>query len=594
MSYSAPIGDIAHTLRAVAGLDDLIEQGMAGELDSDVADAILEEAGKFASEQLAPLNHPGDVAGTVFENGTVTMPQGFSEVYREWVEAGWGGLAGPEAFGGQGLPLTLAMAVNEIWNAACVSFSENPMLTTGVVDALALHGNEGLQNTYLAKLVSGEWSGTMQLTEPHAGSDLRFLKSKAEPQGDGSYKLSGTKIFITFGEHDMVENIIHMVLARIPGAPAGTRGISLFLVPKYLVGEDGSLGERNDVHCISIEHKLGIHASPTCVMQMGDNGGAVGWLVGEENRGLNCMFTMMNRARLGVGMQGVGIAERAFQQALAYATERKQGATASTEKGQMTEIINHPDVQRMLLDMKAKTAAARAICYVTAKAIDVAERSSDEAARARGLAYAGLLTPVAKAYSTDLSVEVASQGIQVHGGMGYIEETGAAQHLRDARITPIYEGTNGIQAIDLVTRKLPMEGGEVVRGHIDDLKDIVSGVRGSNEPAFGESADRLEDAISALEEASGWLLRTMGSNPDAALVGACAYLRLFGIASGGAYLAKGALAEQREGNGTGRTFTVLTRHFADHLSVEAPGLARAVRSGADGVLGQGESLLRAS
>jgi len=594
MSYSAPISDIAHTLRAVAGLDDLIEQGMAGELDSDVANAILEEAGKFASERLAPLNHPGDVAGTVFENGTVTMPEGFNEVYREWVEAGWGGLAAPEAFGGQGLPLTLAMAVNEIWNAACVSFSENPMLTTGVVDALALHGNEDLQNTYLAKLVSGEWSGTMQLTEPHAGSDLRFLKSKAEPQGDGSYKLSGTKIFITFGEHDMVENIIHMVLARIPGAPAGTRGISLFLVPKYLVGEDGSLGERNDVHCISIEHKLGIHASPTCVMQMGDNGGAVGWLVGEENRGLNCMFTMMNRARLGVGMQGVGIAERAFQQALAYANERKQGATASTEKGQMAEIINHPDVQRMLLDMKAKTAAARAICYVTAKAIDVAERSSDETDRARELAYAGLLTPVAKAYSTDLSVEVASQGIQVHGGMGYIEETGAAQHLRDARITPIYEGTNGIQAIDLVTRKLPMEGGDVVRGHIDDLKDIVSSVRGSNEPAFGESADRLEDAISALEEASGWLLRTMGSNPDAALVGACAYLRLFGIASGGAYLAKGALAEQREGNGTGRTFTVLTRHFADHLSVEAPGLARAVCSGADGVLSQGESLLRAS
>jgi alkylation response protein AidB-like acyl-CoA dehydrogenase len=594
MSYSAPIGDIAHTMRAIAGLNDLIDQGLAGDLDDDVADAILEEAGKFASEQVAPLNQPGDVAGTKFENGTVAMPAGFKDVYLEWVEAGWGGLAGPEEFGGQGLPLTLAMAVSEIWNSACVSFSENPMLTTGVVDALTLHGNDSQKATYLPKLISGEWSGTMQLTESSAGSDLRFLKTKAEPQGDGSYKLSGTKIFITFGEHDMVENIVHMVLARIPGAPAGTKGISLFLVPKILVGEDGSLGERNDIHCISTEHKLGIHASPTCVMQMGDNGGATGWLVGEENRGLNCMFTMMNRARLGVGIQGVGIAERAFQQALAYASERKQGTVAETEKGEMVEIIRHPDVQRMLLDMKAKTAVARTLCYVTAKALDVAERSKDEAERSRALAYAGLLTPVAKAYSTDLSVEVASQGIQVHGGMGYIEETGAAQHLRDARITPIYEGTNGIQAIDLVSRKLPMEGGEVVRGHIAELKEIVAGVRGSNEPSFGETADRLEDAISALEEASDWLLRTMSGNPDAALVGACAYLRLFGIATGGAFLAKGALAEQRNDNGNGRTFTVLARHFADQLSVEAPGLARAVSSGADGVLGQGESLLRVS
>ena len=424
MTYSAPIREITHTLRSIAGLGDLIEQGLAGDLDNDVADAILEEAGKFAGERLAPLNRQGDLEGAKLTDGNVAMPPGWAEVYREWTEAGWGGLPGPVDFGGQGLPLTLAMAVNEIWNSACLAFSLNPMLTQGVVDGLMGHGSEALKKWYLPKLVTGEWSGTMQLTESQAGSDLRFLKTKAVPQGDGSYKLSGTKIFITYGEHDLANNIIHMVLARTPDAHPGIKGISLFLVPKYLAGDDGEPGERNDVHCVSVEHKLGIHASPTCVMQMGDHGGATGWLVGEENRGLNCMFTMMNRARLGVGIQGVGIAERAFQHALAYANERKQGATASIGMDQMAEIIEHPDVRRMLLDMKAKTAASRAICYVTAKAIDVAERAENAADRARALADASLLTPVAKAYSTDLSVDVASKGIQVHGGMGFIEENG--------------------------------------------------------------------------------------------------------------------------------------------------------------------------
>ncbi len=592
MTYSAPVHDIAHTLRAIAGLGDLMAQGLAGELDDDVVDAILEEAGKFASEQLAPLNRVGDVEGAHLEDGKVIMPDGFAEAYRQWVEAGWGGLSAPTEFGGQGLPLMLGMAVAEMWNSACIAFALNPMLTQGTVDALAIHATDEIQQTYLSKLVTGDWSGTMLLTEPQAGSDLRFLKTKAVPQGDGTYKLSGTKIFITYGEHELSQNIIHAVLARLPGAPSGTKGISLFLVPKYLVGADGSLGERNDIHCSSIEHKLGIHASPTCVMQMGDHGGAVGWLIGEENRGLNCMFTMMNRARLGVGIQGVGVAERAFQHALAYAHERKQGAVASTPPDQMVEIAAHPDVRRMLLDMKAKTAAARAICYVTAKAIDVAERAPDQAARAKAHAVAGLLTPVAKAYSTDLGIEVASEGVQVHGGMGYIEETGAAQHLRDARITQIYEGTNGIQAIDLVIRKLPMHGGEVVRTHIAGLRDIVDEVRGSNEAAFGQTADRLEDALAALAEASDWLLRAIVENQEAALAGASAYARLFGIASGGAYLAKGALAERRGGNGAA-AFTGLARHFAENLSVEAPGLARSITAGAEAVLGGAETALGA-
>ena len=587
MTYSAPIREITHTLRSIAGLGDLIEQGLAGDLDNDVADAILEEAGKFAGERLAPLNRQGDLEGAKLTDGNVAMPPGWAEVYREWTEAGWGGLPGPVDFGGRGLPLTLAMAVNEIWNSACLAFSLNPMLTQGVVDGLMGHGSEALKKWYLPKLVSGEWSGTMQLTESQAGSDLRFLKTKAVPQGDGSYKLSGTKIFITYGEHDLANNIIHMVLARTPDAHPGIKGISLFLVPKYLAGDDGEPGERNDVHCVSVEHKLGIHASPTCVMQMGDHGGATGWLVGEENRGLNCMFTMMNRARLGVGIQGVGIAERAFQHALAYANERKQGATASIGMDQMAKIIEHPDVRRMLLDMKAKTAASRAICYVTAKAIDVAERAENAADRARALADASLLTPVAKAYSTDLSVDVASKGIQVHGGMGFIEETGAAQYLRDARITPIYEGTNGIQAIDLVTRKLPLENGETIRRHIVGLKETISQVKGSNEPAFGETGTCLEEAVEALEETSAWLLNTLAEYPNVALAGATPYTRLFGIASGGVYLAKGALAERREANGTEKGFTTLARYFAENQCVLAQGLARAVMGGAESVLNDG-------
>lgn len=580
MSYTAPTGDILFTLRHIAGFDELAEAGLCGDLDADTVAAILEEAGRFAAEQLAPLNAPGDVQGARLKDGKVAMPDGWHDVYRQWVEAGWGSLAAPEAQGGQGLPLMVSMAVGEIWQSACMAFALNPLLTQGAAEALAAYGSAELKERYLPKLTSCEWSGTMQLTEPQAGSDLRFIKTRAEPQGDGSYKLFGTKIFITYGEHDLVENIVHMVLARIPGAPEGTRGISLFLVPKNIVGSNGSLGERNDIHAVSVEHKLGIHASPTCVMQMGDSGGATGWLVGEENRGLAAMFLMMNRARLAIGVQGVGIADRACQQALGYAKERRQGAGDNGAGTEMAPIVDHPDVKRMLMTMKAKTAAARAICLVTARELDLVERSREDAARQTAHARASLFTPVAKAWASDLGVEVASIGIQVHGGMGYVEETGAAQHYRDARIAPIYEGTNGIQAIDLVTRKLPMQGGEVVRGHITELKDIVAEVRASNEPAFGHMGARLEDAVGALEEATEWMLKSLASDADAALAGAVPYLELFGIASGGTWLAKGALAQTRGEDGTGRAIVRTARYFAETQAPSARGLAQTVTEGA--------------
>ena len=437
-------------------------------------------------------------------------------------------------------------------------------------------------------------TGSMQLTEPHAGSDLRFLKTRAAPASDGSYKITGTKIFITYGEHPMTENIVHMVLARLPDAPLGTKGISLFLVPKRFVNDDGSLGALNDVTCAKIEHKLGIHGSPTAVLNYGDHGGATGWLVGAPHQGLQAMFTMMIEARLGVGMQGVGIAERAFQQALGYARERKQGTTDSAGGDKSVPIIEHPDVMRMLLTMKAKTSAARAICYATAVAMDIAHHSADESERKRAHAQAALLTPVAKAYSTDIGVEVASDGIQVHGGMGYIEETGAAQHYRDARIAPIYEGTNGIQAIDLVTRKLPSNDGETVSGFLAALEETVETVKAANEPAFRRIGERLEGSVAALEEATGWLLRKLLENRSAALAGATLYLRLFGIAAGGAYLAKGALSAARQSDhGTMPEAHVLeARHFAESLMGEAEGLKNAVMHGSEAV-GQAETVLGA-
>src|SRR5215471_12711207 len=497
MTYRAPVADIAFTLRHAAGFAQARDEGLYGDLADDTVDAVLEQAGKFATDVIEPLNKEGDRHGTPFKDGMVRTAPGWKDAYRAWSEAGWNGLASPEEWGGQELPNAINAACIEMWNSASMAFGIGPTLTMAAIDALAAHGTEPLRQAYLPKLVSGEWMGTMQLTEPQAGSDVGALRTKAERAGDGTYRITGQKIFITYGEHDLTDNIIHFVLARLPDAPAGTKGISLFLVPKFLLKADGSLGARNDARAHSIEHKLGIHASPTCTMVYGDNGGATGFLIGEENRGMACMFTMMNQARLSVGLQGVAIAERATQQALAYARERKQGRATGVERGS-SPIIAHPDVKRMLLTMRALTRAARALCYATAVALDRAQRSPDEVARQAAHARASLLTPVAKAFSTDIGNEVASLGVQVHGGMGYIEETGAAQHYRDARIAAIYEGTNGIQAIDLVTRKLPLAGGATVTAYIGELKRTVEAVNATNDAAFGWTGVRLQDAVDAL------------------------------------------------------------------------------------------------
>lgn len=587
MSYEAPVRAIVSTLHDIAGFSAFLEQGLAGELDRETTDSILEEAARFARERLAPLNQPGDAEGARLENGSVRVPSGWTEAYRDWIAAGWGALAGPRSYGGLELPVALQMAVQEIWNSANLAFGLNPLLTQGAVEALSAHGSQALKDTYLPKLVTGEWSGTMELTEPHAGSDLRFLRTRAEPQPDGSYRITGTKIFITFGEHEMTENIIHFVLARLPDAPPGIMGISLFLAPKYLPKQDGSLGERNDIVCSKLEHKLGIHGSPTCVLNYGDHGGAVAWLVGEPHRGLKAMFTMMNRARLAVGVQGVAIAERAYQKALAYAKERRQGHAADIASGDMLPIICHPDVRRMLLGMKAKTAAARAVCYATAAALDRSFRSPDEAERTRAASEAALLTPIAKAFSTDIAVEVASEGIQVHGGMGFVEETGAAQYLRDARILPIYEGTNGIQAIDLVMRKLPMEGGLVAARLLAGLRGIVASASESNDASLNSIAKNVGEALDRVEQTGAWLLNTLPHEPNKALAGATAFTRMAGLAVGGAYLARGGLSALREEEDTGNPPAgrlIIARHFAETMVPHCAALQRSIMDGHETVL----------
>ena len=579
MTYRAPVTDIAFALRHAAGFGSALAEGLYDDLDGDVVDAVLAEAGRFATEIIAPLNSIGDRQGARFKDGAVTTPDGWRQAYRDWAAAGWNGLSAPTEWGGQGLPHAVNSACIEMWNSASMAFGIGPILTMGAVDALAAHGDDRLKKTYLPKLVSGEWTGTMQLTEPQAGSDVGALRTKAERAGDGTYRLTGQKIFITYGEHDLTDNIIHFVLARLPDAPAGTRGISLFLVPKFMPAADGAPGQRNDVRAHSIEHKLGIHGSPTCTMVFGDQGGATGYLIGEENRGMACMFTMMNQARLAVALQGVAIAERATQQALAYARDRRQGRALGAKEGSSL-IIAHPDVRRMLLTMRAQTRAARAICYATAVAIDRTHRSQDESSRQAAHERVSLLTPVAKAFATDIGVEVASLGVQVHGGMGYIEETGAAQHYRDARIAAIYEGTNGIQAIDLVTRKLPLAGGEVVKRFIKEMRRTVETVRATNNPAFGATGARLGEAVDCLERATAWML---GRPPDdAALASATPYLRLFATATGSALLAEEGLAAVRLGEDADARLA-LARFFAEHLAPVVTGLEREIVEGAGSV-----------
>ncbi|WP_018902082.1 acyl-CoA dehydrogenase [Rhizobium sp. 2MFCol3.1] len=584
--YKAPVEEIAFTLKHVAGLAQAIDNGLLGDLGEDLVDAILHEAGRFASDEIAPLAEIGDRQGARISDGKVTTPDGWRDLYRNWISGGWNGLTASEDFGGQALPYMLNVAALEMWNSGSMAFALCPTLTMGAIEAIAAHGSDALKATYLPKLVSGEWTGTMNLTEPHAGSDLGVLKARAERRDDGSYRISGQKIFITWGEHDAADNIIHLVLARLPDAPSGTRGISLFLVPKFLVNDDGSLGARNDLFCHALEHKLGIHGSPTCTMIYGDGRfggekGAIGWLVGEENKGLACMFTMMNNARLAVGMQGVAIAEAATQKAVAYARERTQGKapgwTGTGQTGAMSPIIEHPDVIRMLLTMKALTQGARAIAYSCAHATDMAHRAGDD--KRHWQERAALLTPVAKSFATDIGVDVASLGIQVHGGMGFIEETGAARYLRDARIAPIYEGTNGIQAIDLVTRKLPLSDGGEVKSLIAELQEIADRVGASNAKNFGATANRLNAAITDLEEATDWLLAQLSAGDVAdALSGATPYQRLFGLTLTGCYLAKGALADADDGKAADRI--ALCRFAAENLLAETTALKDSVVNGA--------------
>ena len=591
--YRAPVSEIAFALKNVAGMKEAMEEGRFAALSEDLVDAVLEEAGKFASDQIAPLNRSGDETGSRVKDAVVTTPQGWKETYRTWAESGWNAIAAPEAYGGQELGSMMALAASEMWNSASMAWALCPLLTVGAIEALDKHGAQELKDKFLAKIVSGEWTGTMNLTEPQAGTDLAALKTRAEPQGDGSYRIFGQKIFITYGEHDMTDNICHLVLARLPDAPAGTRGISLFLVPKIMVGDDGSLGERNDVFCQSLEHKLGIHASPTCVMIYGDGfkdsgvgTGAIGYLIGEENRGLNCMFTMMNNARLNVGIQGVAIAEAAYQHALAYAHERKQGKAPGFSGEGMSPIVEHPDVMRNLLTMKSMIRAARGICYSCAHALDMAKATEGDEHK-HWVERANILTPIAKAFSTDIGVEVASIGVQIHGGMGFIEETGAAQFLRDARINPIYEGTNGVQAIDLVTRKLPLSDGEAVLGYIGELRQIAESVRGANHPEFGDTADKLNAALDDAEAATKWMLAVLKDGKvSEALAGATPYLRLFGIAAGGAYLAKAGLSGAKEEH------AVLARFFAENFLGETAGLKATVTEGAESLL-SARSLLEA-
>ncbi|MCZ4090075.1 acyl-CoA dehydrogenase [Sinorhizobium psoraleae] len=582
--YKAPVDEIAFTLKHVAGMAEALDAGVFGELGEDLVDAILAEAGRFATEEVAPLGDVGDRQGARLVDGAVKTPEGWRDLYHGWIGGGWNGLTAPEAFGGQNLPHMLHVAAMEMWNAGSMAFALGPTLTMGAIEALERHGSDALKATYLAKMVSGEWTATMNLTEPHAGSDLGVLKTRAERRDDGSYRIFGQKIFITWGEHDFTDNIVHLVLARLPDAPAGTKGISLFLVPKFLVNVDGSLGARNDLFCHSLEHKLGIHGSPTCTMiygdgKFGDEKGAIGYLVGEENRGLACMFTMMNNARLAVGMQGVAIADAATQKAIAYAKERTQGRAPGWSGEGMSPIIEHPDVARMLLTMKALTQGSRAIAYACAHAVDMAHASEGQKAR-HWQERSSLLTPVAKSFATDAGVDVASLGIQVHGGMGFIEETGAARYLRDARIAPIYEGTNGIQAIDLVTRKLPLADGAHVRGFIAELSGIAAAIRSTNRKGFGETAARLDAAIADLSDATEWLLAALGGGRlTDALSGATAYQRLFGLVLTGAYLAKGGMADAGDGKEDARI--ALCRFAAENLLAETAALKDRVVNGAE-------------
>lgn len=597
MTYAAPVRDIRFALEEIVAIDGLKATGAFDELSQDLLAAALEEAGRLAADVVAPINVVGDREGARLVDGGVVAAPGFKEAYAKYVEGGWQGTCFPAAYGGMGLPRAMALAVSEMVQAASMSFGLCPMLTLGAVEALLAHGSDHLRETYLAKLVSGEWTGAMNLTEPQSGSDLSGLRTKATPVGDGTYRLEGQKIFITWGDHDCAPNIVHLVLARLPDAPEGVKGVSLFLAPKFLVNADGSLGARNDLRAIGLEEKMGIHGSPTCTMGFGADGeGALAWLVGEENRGLAHMFTMMNSARVNVGVQGVAIAERAYQQALAYAKERLQGRGPEGEGP--VRIIEHPDVRRMLMTMKAGVEAGRAICFATAVAADYAEHADTPEDRAAAKGREELLTPIAKAWCTDRGVEIASLNVQIHGGMGYVEETGAAQHFRDARIAPIYEGTNGVQAIDLVARKLPMDGGRALRAFIEDVRGTCETLALSSNDQLHQLAGRLSDATDAFERASDWMLAKDRARADV-LAGATPYLKLAGDVAGGYFLCLGAIAAQRrlkdaEGDlAYAQSKIDIARFFADTCLAAASGLVEPVTAGAASLYDVPEAVLSA-
>ncbi|HTP48234.1 MAG TPA: acyl-CoA dehydrogenase [Casimicrobiaceae bacterium] len=590
--YRAPLAEMHFVLNELAGLEQVAKLPGFGDATPDVVAAILEEAAKFATEVLDPLNATGDREGAHrLDDGSVKTARGFKEAYLQYCANGWNGLTKSADFGGQGLPQLVAAAVEEMWHAANMAFDLCPLLTQGAIEAIELCGTADQKARFLPKMVSGEWTGTMNLTEAQAGSDLAAVRTRAVPQPDGSFRLFGQKIFITYGEHDYTENIIHLVLARTPTAPEGVKGISLFIVPKFLVNADGSLGARNDVHCVSLEHKLGIHASPTAVLAYGDHGGAVGYLVGDENRGLEYMFIMMNLARFSVGLEGVGISERAYQRAAAYARDRVQGRAAGLEKASATgTIIQHPDVRRMLLSMRAQTEAMRALAYVTAAALDNAHRHPDAEARKRHQAFAELLIPIVKGWCTEAAQEIAYTGIQVHGGMGYIEETGAAQHYRDARIITIYEGTTGIQANDLVGRKTARDGGKTAAAVIAEMGALDGDLAAQRGAEFTAIRAQLAAAVAALKEAVEWTVATYGKDSQAVHAASVPYLKLWGLTAGGWQMARAALiAAQRLAAGQGeadfhRAKIATARFYADYFLPQTGALKHAIVTAGESVL----------
>jgi len=589
MSYTAPIKDMLFVMKELADLEQIATLPGFEDANLDTAQAVLEESAKLCGEVLAPLNVEGDRNPSSWKDGEVTATPGFKEAFRQFGEGGWQGVQHPVDYEGQGLPKLIATACIEMLNASNLSFALCPLLTDGAIEALLTAGTNAQKQTYVPKLVSGEWTGTMNLTEPQAGSDLALVRTRAEPQGDGSFKLFGTKIFITWGEHDMAKNIAHLVLARTPNAPEGVKGISLFIVPKFLVNEDGSLGERNDVHCVSIEHKLGIKASPTAVLQFGDHGGAIGHLIGEENRGLEYMFIMMNAARFAVGMQGVGVSDRAYQKAVAYAKDRVQSRPVDGSAKQPVAIIQHPDVRRMLSTMRALTEASRALAYVAAGHCDIAHRHPDEATRASHQAIYEFLVPIVKGWSTELSIDVTSLGVQVHGGMGFIEETGAAQYYRDARILPIYEGTTAIQANDLIGRKTLRDGGKVAKSLLAGVAETVESLGAQQGPAFESMKKYLGQGQRSLSAAIDFVVANTKEDPNAVFAGSVPYLKLAGIVLGGWQMARALLvaAQKRDEDPAFYSAKIATAQFyAEHVLPLASALEASIVSakGSEGVL----------